>query len=151
MPKVLCWNQLVGNFDVYLHAKKSTSYLTSFSDIVETLQIYYFGNLGNVWRSPSKIIVSICRKLSRLSVCKKSTSSFMGFFDKLQRYCKLVILGILVENLCLSTGKQSRFLKIFQRCANFLFWVLWVCLPTHTHNDSNNFNSYLHVKNTLHR
>ena len=35
-----CWNKFVGNFDVYLHAKKSTSSLTSF--------LRYFKEIANL-------------------------------------------------------------------------------------------------------
>ena len=63
---------LVGNFDAQsvktnlketscLSAcKKSTSYLTSFWDVAKTLQSCYFGNFGDAWPSPSKIILSVC-------------------------------------------------------------------------------------------
>ena len=61
----------------------------------------YFGNFENAWTSPSKIIVPICRKLSCLPECKKSTSSITCFL----RYCKEI--------------------------ANLLFWVIWASLATH--------------------
>ena len=48
------WNQLVGNFDVYLHAKKLHLQFL-FWDIVKALQTCYFGNFGNAWPSPSKL------------------------------------------------------------------------------------------------
>ena len=96
------WNQLVGNFDVYLHAKNPLHLLLLFWDIVKMLQTCYFGNFGNVWPSPSKIIVSICRKLPCLLAHKKSTSSSTFFLT----YCKEI--------------------------ANLLFWVIWTCLATHT-------------------
>ena len=52
-----------------------------------------------------KIIVSIWRKLSCLSVCKKSTSSLTFFL----RYCmQTVLIKVSIwRNLCLSAGKKS--------------------------------------------
>ena len=69
-----------------------------------------------LWESltiPSKIIVSVCKKLSCLSACKKSTSSLASFL----RYCKEI--------------------------ANLLFWVISACLATHTENDSINLKKSL--------
>ena len=84
------------------------------------------------------------------------------FLMILQRYCKLVILGTLgmpgfvhlkryyylVENFCLSDRQKINFvshvfLEILQRYANFLFWVLWVCMVTQTQNDSINLQKTL--------
>ena len=64
------------------------------------MQTCYFGNFGNAWPSPSKMIVSICRKFPCSYRCNKSTSSLTFFL----RYCKEI------ENL--------------------LFWVIWACLAT---------------------
>ena len=40
---------------------------------------------------------------------------------------------------CLSAGRKSCFVHVFleilQRYANFLFWIIWACLATHTQND----------------
>ena len=96
MPKVFkstCWKLWCLST-----CKKSTSSLTFFGDIVKTLQTCYFGNFGNAWPFPSKIIVSTCRKLSHLFACKISTSSLTSFLW----YCK--------------------------ERANLLFWVIWACL-----------------------
>ena len=96
MPKVFkstCWKLWCLST-----CKKSTSSLTFFGDIVKTLQTCYFGNFGNAWPFPSKIIVSTCRKLSYLFACKISTSSLTSFLW----YCK--------------------------ERANLLFWVIWACL-----------------------
>ena len=60
-----------------------------------------------------KIIPSTCRKLSCLSVCKKSTSSLTFFL----KYCKEI--------------------------ADLLFWIIWACLATHTYNDSINLKKPL--------
>ena len=49
----------------------------------------YFGNFRNARPSPSKIIVLICKKLSCLSLCKKSTSiitSFLRYCNDMQTY-----------------------------------------------------------------
>ena len=72
--------------------KKSISSLTAFLSLVKTSQTCYFGNFGNAWPSPIKIILSICSKLSCLSACKKSTIT-QFFLKILQRNSKLVILG----------------------------------------------------------
>ena len=37
------------------------------------------------------------------------------------------------------------FLQILQRYANFLFWVLWPCLPTYTHNWVNLWNTSMFI------
>ena len=96
-----CSNQLVGNFNVYLHIKSQFHSSLLFWWTVKTLQTCYFGNCEN--HPPSKIIPSIGRKLSCLPACKKSTSSSLNSF---LRHCKKI--------------------------ANLLFWVIWVCLATHT-------------------
>ena len=74
-----CWNQYVGNSDIYPHAEKKNQ----FSRFCKDMQTRYFGNFWNACPFPSKIIVSICRKLSCLSACKKSTSSLISFLQ----YC----------------------------------------------------------------
>ena len=84
------------------------------------------------------------------------------FLKICQRYCKLVILGTLDmtdyallkryyqigEKFCLSDRREINFvfhvfLEILQRYANFLFWVLWVCMVTQTQNDSINLQKTL--------
>ena len=95
-------NQLVENFDVSLHAKNQFPLQLLFWDVVKTWQTYYFGNFGNAWRSPSKIIVPICRKLSFLSACKKITF-IPRFFWK---YCK---------------DMQTSYFRIFGHA--------WLCTP----------------------
>ena len=117
--------------------------------IIKILQTCYLGDFGNAWPSPSKIIVSICRKLSCLYACHKSTSSLTFFL----RYCKEKanllfwviwvclatpkVIGSIWRNLwCLSTSKKptSFFLFSLRYCkdiANLLFWVLWASLLTH--------------------
>ena len=50
------WNQLLGNFDVYL-PQKSQLHLYLFRDIVKTLQTWFFGNFGNAWPYPSKNLI----------------------------------------------------------------------------------------------
>ena len=82
MPKLL--KPTCRKLYVYLHVKNQLHISLLFWDITKTLQSCYFENFGNDWPSPSKIILSICRKLSCLSACKKSTSSFTAFL----RYCK---------------------------------------------------------------
>ena len=52
-----CWNQVVGNFGVYLHCKKSTSSLSSFLRCCKHIANCYFvilGNLGMPCHTPLK-------------------------------------------------------------------------------------------------
>ena len=63
---------------------------------------------GHAWAHTPKMIVSIWRNLWCLSSGKKSTSSFT--------FCLRYSIDI----------------------ANLLFWVLWVCLATHTQSDTIN-------------
>ena len=49
-----CWNQLVRNFDVYLHAKNQLHLLLLFWGTVRKLQTCYFVSFGNAWPPPSK-------------------------------------------------------------------------------------------------
>ena len=84
-----CWNQLAGNFDIYMHAKNQLP----FWDIVKTWQSCCLGNFVNGWLSPSKIIVSISRKF---------LTSLLTFF---LRYCKEIAnLLFWVIGACLSTN-----------------------------------------------
>ena len=65
--------------------------------IVKTVQTCYFGNFGNTWPSPSKIKVSICKKLSCLH-------------EKLR--------------MQKSTLSVISFLRYYKDIANLLFWVI---------------------------
>ena len=71
---------------------------------MEILLIHCNLAILGIW-DPIKIIVSIWRKLSCLSVCKKSTSSLTSFL----RYCmQTVTIKVSIwRNLCLSAGKKS--------------------------------------------
>ena len=64
-----CWNQLVGNF-FYLHAKKSTSYLTSFFRYWRYCKLAILGTLGMLEHPYQKLHYR--RKLSYLSASKIS-------------------------------------------------------------------------------
>ena len=119
-----CWkygNQPMGNFDAYLHPKNQFHLQFLSEDIVKALQTWYFGNFGNTWPSPSKIIVSICRTLSCFYACNKSASSVNFFL----RYCKEI--------------------------ANLLFWVIWAHLttPKRIVSIEEIFDVYLQAKNQL--
>ena len=128
-----CWNQLVGILISICMPKINLS-LTSFWDIVNKLKTCYFENLGNAWLLQSKIIVSICRKLSCLSAYKKSTSSLTYFFRYYNEIANLLFWGIWAchawRNLsCLSADKKSTWFLIFslvycRDIAKLLFWVL---------------------------
>ena len=112
---------------------------------------------------PIKIMVPICSMLSYLSACKKSSSSLTSFllviyllyfFSFLLQTCYLGSLDMsghthtlkMIVPICrnlwsLSVGKRSissfKFsLRYYKDVVNLLFWVLWVCLATHTQNDT---------------
>ena len=95
-------------------------------------------------------------------ICKqKITFVLLVFLEILQIYCKLFILGTLVkpgythpkyyhlvENFRIYLQAKEPlqphvFLEILHRYANFLFWVLWACLDTHTQNGSINLQKIL--------
>ena len=80
------------NFNVYLHAKKKTSTLTSFLRYRKDIANLLFWQLWECLPIPIKIILSICSKLSCLSECKK-INLIAQFFKILQRNGKLIILG----------------------------------------------------------
>ena len=89
------------------------------------------------------MILPIWSNLWCLSGGKKPTSCFTFSL----RYCKVAILSILSIHVSASLYLQEKinfipcvFLKILQRYANFLFWVLWACLAMYTQKDS--FNLY---------
>ena len=82
------------------------------------------------------------------------------FLEILQTYCKPVILGSycvpgytlpnryyqLAESHCIYQKAKNQLhphvlLKILQRYVNFLFCLLWACLPMHTQNDSINLQN----------
>ena len=46
-----CWNQLVENFYIHLHAKNQLHFELFFRDFAKALQACHFGNFGNAWRS----------------------------------------------------------------------------------------------------
>ena len=120
-----CCNQLVGNFDVYLHAKDQLHVSLLVSDIVKALQTYYMEKIRNAWPSPSKIIVSICKKLSCLSTYKKSN---------------------LITHFCL---------KIFQRNNKQLHILGTLRMSCHTNlrwycQNQENFDVYMQAKSQLH-
>ena len=91
-----CWNQLVGNFDVYLHVKKLTSTLISFLRHCKDIANLLFSEL---WECLT-IIVSTCSKLSCLSACKKINFITHFFLKILQRNSALFILGNLGISGC---------------------------------------------------
>ena len=77
--------------------QKNQLHLTSFWDFVKTLQTCYSVNFGNGWPSPSKVKVWICRKLSCLSACIKSTlsiTSFLRYYKEIPTLLLWVYLGM---------------------------------------------------------
>ena len=83
LSRLKCWNQLVGNFDVYLHAKKTWSNLF-FKKYCKDIANLLFWELCECLIISITIIVSFYRALPCLFACKKSTSSLTSFL----RYCK---------------------------------------------------------------
>ena len=95
------------------------------------------------------------------------------FLEVLLSYCRIVALGtfgmlyyagpkwyfLSVKNFVFIYKEKINiiphaFLEILQRYANFLFWVIWAYLVTHTQNDTINLQKrslfYLHARNKLH-
>ena len=105
---------LVGNFDAQsaeINLQKTLMFIYMQKiNFIFNLFLRYFKDIANLlfWKLwecltiPIKIILSICSKLSCLSVCKKSTLSLDSFL----RDCKEI--------------------------TNLLFWVIGTCLATHT-------------------
>ena len=105
---------LVGNFDAQsaeINLQKTLMFIYMQKiNFIFNLFLRYFKDIANLlfWKLwecltiPIKIILSICSKISCLSVCKKSTLSLDSFL----RYCKEI--------------------------TNLLFWVIGTCLATHT-------------------
>ena len=127
-----CWNQLAGNFDVYLHAKKSASFLTSFLSCCKEIPNLLFWELWNIRPSSSKITVSICRKLPCLSACKKPTSSLTYF----KRYCKEVSNS--VAFILWIPPRVSRLRRV---TSTFVLKVYWFFCP------SRRFSAYNFIYN----
>ena len=82
----------------YLFTKKIQLIVHVFLEILQMILQTYFEYFEHAWLRTPEVVLSTCRKPSCLSASKKSTS-FSTFF-----------------------------LEILQRYANFLFWVLWICL-----------------------
>ena len=93
MPKVL--KSTCRKLDVYLHAKKLTSSLTSFFRYCKDITNLLFWELSECLTIPVKIIVPICSKLPCLSAYKKYTSSLISFL----RYCKEIVNRAYSRNL----------------------------------------------------
>ena len=148
----MCWNQLVENFDVYLHAKtKSTSSVTSFLRYYKDIANLIFWKLWECLTISMKNIVSISSKVFCLSACEKKSTSITYFFLKiLQRNSKLFILGNLSmpgQNMSkmiastwrslwrLSAGKNQLYLSQFPLDIAKILWIcyfgyfghIWLC------------------------
>ena len=103
-----------------------------------------------------KIIVSICRQLSCLFSCKKSTSSLTSFLKYCREIANLlfwVIWACLAQITQLIASKFEEAFDIYLQAKNqlysshfpsdigkilqnLLFWVPWACLATHTQSDT---------------
>ena len=95
-------------FDVYLHAKMWTPFLTSFLRNCKDIAKLLLCELWECLTIPIKIIVPICSKLSCLSACKKMNFIIHYFFKILQKNSKLKMIVSISGNLWrLSTGKKQ--------------------------------------------
>ena len=88
-----------------------------FSRFCKDMQTRYFGNFWNACPFPSKIIVSICRKLSCLSACKNSTSSLISFLQ----YCNKSIN--VKESIELQYQLEETYDFIGRQKINFKFFL----------------------------
>ena len=112
------------NFDVNLHVKKWTPYITFFRDIVKILQTCYLQQFENAWLCLSTMIVSPFRKFwwSRccryIDIVKKLQSFYFGNFGNACPSPSKIIVSIWRRLSCLSGCKKSTslyfFLEIFQ-------------------------------------
>ena len=99
-----CWNQLVRNFDIYLHARSQIylELLRSCKDIKKLAILGTLGILDHLHQNRSNNL-----KQAFMLICMQKVNCITHFF-----------------------------LKILQRKANILFWVIWACLAIHTWNGS---------------
>ena len=112
--------QLIENLNIYQEAKNQLHPSLLFWDITKILQTYYFGYFEHVWPWPPKLIV-INLYQSLMFICMKQINFIPPFFfEILQRYHKLVILGTLG---ILGYGHQKQWYKVVE-----------------------NFNVYFHAK-----
>ena len=114
-----CWNQLVGNFDVYLHGKNQLHLKLLFWGIVKTLQTCYFENCGNAWPSPSKLhyqfVASFHAYLHAknqlhhqlfLRYCKKEQTCYFGYFGHAWLHPPKMIVSTYRRLWCLFTCQK---------------------------------------------
>ena len=79
---------------MFIYMQKIKFIFNFFKDIVKTLLSCHFGNFGNAWPSPSKIIVSTCRKLSCLSASKRTNCITPLFLKISQENRKLILVNL---------------------------------------------------------
>ena len=66
-----CYYYLVENVFVYLQAKINFNSPCFYEDIAKICKLIYLGYFWHAWLRSPKMVVSTCRRLSRLSACKK--------------------------------------------------------------------------------
>ena len=131
------------NFDVNLHVKKRTPYITFFRDIVKILQTCYLQQFENAWLCLSTMIVSPFRKIwwSRycryIDIVNTLQTFYFGNFESACPSPSKTIVSIWRRFSCLSACKKINFTLLLSRdiskkIAKLLFWVIWACLDTHT-------------------
>ena len=144
--------QFEGNFHANLHAKNqlhSTSFLRYFKEKANLLFWVILACLTtHTWNN------SINLKKSLMRIYRQKVGFILHVFLEILQTCYLgcflngrlctlkVILSICRKFWYLFVGKKSNsfptFLGLMQGYVNFLFWVLWAWLATHTQNDSIN-------------
>ena len=102
-----------------------------------------------IWMQKNRLHLS---RVSRNNA-KILWACYFGYFGHALLHTPEVILLICRKLLCTQNISfiPDIFLEILQRCANFLFWILWACLATHTlkYHFVENFHVYLYAKKTL--
>ena len=123
--------QLVGNFDIFLHAKNQLHPSPLSWYIVKILQTH-FGCFEHAWLRPSKTTLPASTKLWYLSWCKKSNLSLNSF---LKYWWDIVnfIYWVLWTCLTMPTKNNSINTIVFGGHGKFV----------------GNFDIYLHAKNQL--
>ena len=153
--KIFCQKSISEGLHIYQHTKLKIHNSVLLWDIVKTLRTCYFKYFRYAWSHPSKIIVSIYRKVSCSSTPKYQLHPSLFFL----RYCRdfanllfwviwagLVILtkisGINFCRIvwCLYACKKSTlslpFLRYCKDITILLFWVIWACLTMTSKNST---------------
>ena len=131
----------------------------SYLDIGKSLQTWHFGYIGHEWPSPSKLIVSACRKFWYLSTWKENQLYTSPLSSNIAKIMQICYFGYIRHNAwlwplkmkvldfrklwCVYSCKKSNlsltsFLKFFKDIANLWFQALLAYLAMHNINNSMN-------------